>query len=406
MGRGEFIEKDARQRLALRVYFFASFAALGVYSPFFPRWLVARGIEGVAMGAVVATIPAMGVIGPPLIGLLADSIGLRGSLLRVACIGSFFAFAVLAVAGVADHHLTSFEILAVVLLFAAFRAPMLMMADVVAIEREHEGAGSYGSTRLWGSIGFLVASVGGGRWMDAGSPTALPSMVALSLLVAAVTAFAIPVRSGAVRLSFTDNLHGLSAVTDLPLLLGTAFAGELALSSYELCFSLHLADLGASGTFIGLAWALGIVAEILMMAVAARLIAAFRAPPLVVIALFLAALRCALLAMLRSLPALMAVQLLHSPSVALFWIAAISYLKRRTSQRAFATAQGLLSAVTAAGSVMGMLAWGALYRRVGGAVTFGVAGVVALAAALFAVRWAAVSRKHAAPVREPTGVSP
>jgi PPP family 3-phenylpropionic acid transporter len=397
MDRDRIFETDARERLALRVYFFASFAALGVYSPFFPRWLVARGIEGIAMGAVVATIPAMGVVGPPLVGVVADSIGMRGSLLRVACVGSFFAFAVLAAAGMAGHALRSIEILAVVLVFAAFRAPMLMMADVVAIEREHEGAGSYGSTRLWGSIGFLVASVGGGRWMDTASPTALPAMVAVSLGIAAVTAFAIPVRSGAVRLSFNDNLQGLAAVLDLPMLLGTAFIGELALSSYELCFSLHLSDLGASGTLIGLAWALGIVAEIGMMAVAARLIERFRAPPLVVAALCLAALRCVLLATLRSLPALMAVQLLHSPSVAMFWIAAITYLKRRTSQRAFATAQGLLSAVTAAGSVTGMLLWGASYRHLGGAPTFAMAGCVAAGAAVFAVRWANMAKRALAP---------
>jgi PPP family 3-phenylpropionic acid transporter len=320
-------------------------------------------------------------------------LGLRGSLLRVACIGAFSAFALLACAGGRHHPLGSFEILALVLVFAAFRAPMLMMADVVAFEREHAGGASYGKIRLWGSLGFLVASVAGGRWMDPTSAAALPTTVAAALFVAVLAAFAIPVRGAEVRPSFIGNVHGLLAAGDMRLLLATGFVGELAVSSYELCFSLHLGDLGASGAFIGVAWALGIVAEILVMAVAGRLLSRVGAPTLVVGSLALAAIRCALAATLRSLPAVTAVQLLHSPSVALFWIATVSHLKRRTSRETFATAQGLFSAITAAGSVAGMLVWGALYRRAGGGGTFGTAALVATAAALVASRWAARVRR-------------
>jgi PPP family 3-phenylpropionic acid transporter len=379
----------AHRTLPLRFYFFASFAALGVYSPFFPRWLVARGIEGAAMGAVVATLPAMGVVGPPLVGFLADSLGLRGRLLRVACLGSCLAFVLLAMAGLAHHALTFTEILALVVVFAAFRAPMLLMADVVAIEEERDSGSSYGTTRLWGSVGFLVASIGGGRCLDPESPAALPGLVAASLFVALIAAFAMPARGGAVHPPFVEELGSLVHTADFPLLLGTAFLAESAISSFELCFSLYLSDLGASSAFIGLSWGLGVFVEILMMASAAPLIARFRAPPLVVFALCGVAIRCALVATLRQLPALMAVQLLHSPSVALLWIATLSHLKHRTSSRTFATAQGLFSAAAAAGSVAGMLTWGAAYRHLGGRTTFAMAAVVATAAALLALHWAA-----------------
>src|SRR6516225_6753922 len=56
MDRAETISPLCRGALPLRLYFFASFAALGVYSPFFPRWLVARGVEGISLGAVAATL--------------------------------------------------------------------------------------------------------------------------------------------------------------------------------------------------------------------------------------------------------------------------------------------------------------------------------------------------------------
>ena len=388
MERASSILRAAHRTLPLPVYFFASFAALGVYSPFFPRWLVARGIEGVSMGAVTATLPAMGIVGPPLVGFLADSLGLRGSLLRVACLGSLFAFLLLAVAGLAHHPLSFVEILAVVLVFAAFRAPMLMMADVVAVERERDSGAPYGRTRLWGSCGFLVASVGGGRYLDPSSPTALPGLVAVSLFVAWLSAFAIPVRSGGGRPCFTDGIRALVTAPDFSMLLGVVFVAESAISS-----------------FIGFAWGFGIVIEILVMACAAPLIARFGAVPLVVLALGVGAIRCALLAALRSLPALLAVQLLHSPSVALLWVAALSHLQRRTSEQTFATAQGLFSATTAAGTVAGMLVWGALYARLGGRATFGTAAVVAALAMMLGLRWATHARRCSPASGQPSRTS-
>ena len=387
MDRASYICSVSRHTLPLRVFFFASFAALGAYSPFFPRWLVARGIEGAAMGAVLAMVPAMGIVGPPLAGFVADALGLRSALLRVACLGSFLAVAFLAAAGLAHHRLGFVTVLAAVTVFAAFRAPMLLMADVVAVEGERCAGTSYGRTRLWGSVGFLVASVGVGRCLDPEGPAALPLVMAVPLLLALLAAFAVPQRSLAPRAPSPRELRTLLASDDFPLLLALAFGAELAISSYDLCFSLYLADRGASSALIGFAWGLGVFVEILLMMGAGRLLARFRPPSLIAFAIVGVALRCALLAVLHALPALVAVQLLHSPSVCLLWVAALSHVKERVSPLVFAKAQGLFSAAVGAGSVAGMLLWGAVYRRAGGSVTFGLAALVALLVALLAVRW-------------------
>ena len=246
-------------------------------------------------------------------------------------------------------------------------------------------------TRLWGSFGFLVAAVAGGRYLDPESPTALPALVAASLLVALLTALALPVRAAS-RRGETSGLRALGDAADFPLLLAGVLVAESALSCHELCFSLYLSDVGASTGVIGLAWGTGVFLEILMMAGAAPLIARFGAPRLVVLALGWTALRFALVVPLRSLAALIVLQVLHSPSVAILWTAALSHLKERASPQAFATAQGLLSAATGAGAVAGMVTWGAMYQRVGGPGTFGVAAVVAVAAAALAGRWAEKAR--------------
>src|SRR5688572_24702559 len=62
-------------RLALRLgaFYFASFATLGLNSPYFPLWLEAHGFRGAPMGMIAALSPAMSFFGPPLVGLLSDA---------------------------------------------------------------------------------------------------------------------------------------------------------------------------------------------------------------------------------------------------------------------------------------------------------------------------------------------
>ena len=76
-------------------------------------------------------------------------------------------------------------------------------------------------------------------------------------------------------------------------------------------------------------------------------------------------------------------------SFALMWIACLAYTRERAPRDALATAQGLFTAVIAAGGVGGMLCFGALYRRHGGTLAFGAAAAVASLGALLALVWAA-----------------
>ena len=381
--------------LPLRVYYFASFAALGAYAPFFPRWLEARGVEGLSMGVVAGLVPAMGVLGPPAVGFLADALGLRGSLLRIACAGSCVTMAALA-AGAVRGAPPFALIFGAVLLYAVFRAPMVMLADVVALARAPAAGTTYGEIRLWGSLGFLAAAFAVGRTLDPRGGVPLPAVISLLLLVALLAALPLPARPAATRLPVAPGAGALLGSPSFGLFLVVSLLTYVAHSSYDLCFSLHLRDLGATDGTTGLAWAAGTFFEVLLLRFAAPLVARFSAPRLLVLAILGGAARWALLASVRSVPVLLALAPLHAVSFALWWVASVAYIKDRAPAHALAAAQGLFSAAVAAGSVAGMLVWGALYRRAGGSVVFGVAAAVALAAAVLAAAW---ERKTFAPPR-------
>lgn len=378
--------------LTLRLYYFACFAALGAYLPYLPRWLEAQGIEGIRMGIISAVIPAMGLIGPPAVGVIADAFGLRGALLRFSCFGACLCFGAIAAAGAAGRPLGFGALFFATLAFALFRSPMIMMADVVALEQASAAGTTYPRLRLWGSLGFLVAALAAGRWVDPTDRVALPLATSSALLFALLAAWSLPARAAPPSIPVAHHVRALLGDSSFRLFLGISVLAQAANSNYDLCFSLHLTALGFRGDLVGVAWSIAVVAEIALMAAGARLLQPLAPQRILVFAMAGAALRWALIATVRSTTVLLGLQLLHVFSFSAWWIGSLAYTKHRAPPAALATAQGLFTAATAAGSVLGMPLWGALYRRAGGGTTFGAASIVSTAAFVGALVWSRRTR--------------
>jgi MFS transporter, PPP family, 3-phenylpropionic acid transporter len=381
--------------ITLRLYYFTSFAALGAYFPYLPRWLEAQGIEGIRMGIISAIIPAMSVLGPPFFGFIADTLGLRGALLRIACFGSCVCFGAVAAAGAFGRPFGFGALFCAVLGFALFRSPMVMMADVVALEQAPAAGTTYPRIRLWGSLGFLVAALAVGRWVDPRDPVPVPLITAAALLVAFLAAWKLPARAAPPTIPVASHARGLIGDSSFRLFLGISLLAQVAHSNYDLCFSLHLRDLGWRDDLVGVAWSVAVVAEITLMAVCARILGRIEPTRLIAIAMVGAAVRWAMIATVRSPVLLLSLQPLHLFSFTLWWIASLAYIKDRAPAAALSTAQGLFTAAAAAGSVLGMLSWGALYRRAGGGVTFATASLVSAVAFGGALVWARRTRSGA-----------
>ncbi|WP_437673445.1 MFS transporter [Sorangium sp. So ce131] len=400
---------------AISLYYFGIFVVLGVYLPLFPSWLEAREVRGLAMGAIAATLPAMGLVAPPAFGLLADALGVRVWLIRAACAGAFLPFALLALSFALGLPLSFAGLFAAATAFAFFRAPMFMMADVVAMEASLRSGITYGRFRLWGSVSFAVVAVIAGAFVDPARPAVFPATVASALLVAFALSWALPAhgeapfrrlgqaagahdaagapRSEAAEGSVKQRALVLLQSRDFRLFLAASFLAQSANSSYDLCYTLHLRDVGFPESLVGVAWAVGVSGEIALMAFSGPLLKRFSPPTLLAFAFVGASLRWALLSTVRFWPALLAIQPLHAVSFAMMWVASLAYTKDRAPPQILATAQGLFSASAGAGSVIGMLTWGELYKRGGGALTFGIASITALLAFVLAVTFARSTRR-------------
>lgn len=390
----------------LRLYYFAAFAALGVYLPFFPPWLEARGVRGFSLSLVTATFPAMGVIGPPAFGFVADALGLRGALLRLACGGACAGFVAVSLLALPGGPIALGPLLAAVLFYAFFRSPMSMMADVVTLEQSGRAGISYGAVRLWGSIGFLCAATAAGWLADPKEPAAVPIAVALALFGAFAASFALPSRVPAPARPSASHVQAFVADPEVRLFLAGAFLAQAGHVCYDMRLSSYLRDRGASQPFTSLTWSLGVLAEIVVMASFTAIAERARPPVLIAFAYAAASLRWLLMAVLPGTLPILLMTPLHALSFGVVWVASLAFVKERAPGYMLGTAQGLFQAVVGAGSVCGMLVWGPLYEKRGGEVTFATAAIVSACAFAMAVAFArrgrsALSRDKAAVAQAP-----
>jgi PPP family 3-phenylpropionic acid transporter len=146
--------------LPIALYYFVYFAALGILWPYFSIYLQSIGLRPTEISRLLAFSPVMGLLAPPIFGLLADARQARGRLLRVGTIAAAFFFSGFLVTR------SDWMLWVVTAVFFLARAPLSPLVDASALEHVHSHGGSYGRLRVWGSLGFLVAVLAGGYIME------------------------------------------------------------------------------------------------------------------------------------------------------------------------------------------------------------------------------------------------
>ena len=266
------------------------------------------------------------------------------------------------------------QMLAASLLLAASWTTILPLVETVAVSGIRRGALDYGKVRQWGSLSFIVASLGSGLIIGRlGSQAVLPLliggaalMVVGAHLVAQALARASHIPSALRRLSLSDAFKLLRA----PLFLLFLLAASLIQSSHAVYYSfgsLNWRAQGISDGMIGVLWSVGVLTEVALFAVSGRIIALCGTARLLMFAGIAAVFRWGFMAIDPPLWATALLQTLHAMSFGAAHIAAIHFLTHAVPEDRAATAQGLYAAFVA-GLVLGAvtIASGPLYRMFAG----------------------------------------
>ena len=162
------------------------------------------------------------------------------------------------------------------------------------------------------------------------------------------------------------------------------FCGFLMLVShgtYYAFFSIHLENLGLPSTFIGVAWAVAVAAEIIVMINSDRIFALLPLETVLLLSFAAAVLRWGLLYSCASPIVVLFSQMLHAGTYGTFHMASILYMDRLSPPQAKTLGQAANNAITyGLGLMVGFLLAGALFAPLGAPRLFLFSAVLALVA--------------------------
>ncbi len=353
------------------------FAVLGAVAPYLGLYFDHLGFPSERIGELVAIPMLMRCLAPNLWGWLGDATGQRLAIVRIGAVCTLLAFSLIFVS-------KSYAWLAMVMaLHAFFWHAVLPQFEVITLAHLRERASRYSQIRLWGSVGFIAAVVLLGALFDRFGldvyPIALVAIMAGIVVSSAWVPNAIP--------EHRDEIAGeggfLRQLRRPGVLAFFVCVGLMQVSHgpYYTFFSIHLETLGYARGTIGLLWALGVIAEIFIFLVMARLLARFSLRQVLAASFILAAVRWLLLGTLADhLWILLLAQLMHAATFGSFHAAAIHFVQRSFGHRQQGQGQALYATLAGVGGALGALYSGYSWETIGPVWTFAIASLAALAA--------------------------
>ncbi len=363
------------EKFAIRIQYFLYFGAMGVFLPYFNLYCLNLGFTGFQIGSLSAVRSAVLILFSIFWGILADRKGLRRPI-YILC--SFVSTALWAL----FLFTTDFRfMLLLTIIYGAFYAPIISFLEAFAMDVLGKTKHRYGRTRVWGSIAFIAVVLISGKMIDRYT---VGIVIALALAIStaqAMTAVGVPRIRSKRQAQPQDAVRLFSGHTLVFLM--CAFLMLVSHGAYYGFFSIHLAQLGHGGGFIGVCWALASTAEVVVMINSPRLFARFSIKRILAVSFAVAVLRWGLLYVAQSAMVILASQLLHAITYGAFHMAGILYMDQLAPASEKTLGQALNNAVTyGLGLTVGFFVSGALYDAGNTSPLFLLSAGVALAGGL------------------------
>jgi PPP family 3-phenylpropionic acid transporter len=362
-----------RSRISSRVsaLFASHFFGVGLFLPFIPVVLGFRGLTAAEIGFVLGIGTIARIAASPLLSNLSDRTGQRRlsiliySLAAATFIGLYFlplglVFLSIAVIG-----------------YMVMNAPVVPLSDAYALDVQRNTGADYARMRLWGSAGFVVASIVGGSLAAEGTSWLIVVAVGLASLATGAVAMSLPRQkrrearsaagagtepdAGAGDENDDDKDTPFKSVWFWPLLvvLGLYQASHSAFYGFG---TIYWQAMDVPDFAIGLLWATGVAAEIALFTVAGKLAQRFDPPIFLLAAGAAATVRWLLFPFADSVPAMAVLQTLHGLSFGAAHLGAVAILARVVPSRWAGTGQGLLATSVGIQMAIGLSISGAIYE--------------------------------------------
>lgn len=365
----------------LSSFYLFYFALLGAILPFWGLYIESLGMTAGDIGTLMAIMMVTRIGAPNLWGWVADRTGRRLWVIRIGALLTLLVFT-------SAFWASTFWQLALLMFgFSFFWNAVLPQFEVITLDALGERRSRYSQIRVWGSIGFIATVVGLGVLFDyVNIHWLVPVLWGLILLIW-LTTLAVPAHS--IRLPEQHYQGNFWQIVRQPCVIGffvVTFVVQLSHGPYYTFFSIHMNSFDYSKTEIGLLWALGVVAEVVLFIYMHRLLEWRGARLITLIAISGCALRWLMIALFpEQLWVLLLAQLLHAVTFGCAHAAAISLVHEFFPAQVHGQGQALYSTCGfGLGGALGAYLSGQSWTLFGGSATFMFAAVVSLFGVLVA----------------------
>lgn len=384
------VTSSANASTGIRFSFFyaALFLMLGVYWPFLPIWLEAQDLSLAQVGLLMTVFFWTRFFWPPAFAYLARAQGNARRPILAMGATAFIAAVLYAV----DQRF--WWLIAITILSSAAVHSVLPLGEALATQAARQKLFDYGRVRLWGSVTFIIATLLGGALIEgAGLPSFLFWIAVTSgllcLSIAWLPIAALDKRDGLVPASSEQGRDG--PVTSWLTLRFVTFlaAASLIQAAHGLFYSFGVIDwqrAGMGGTLVGALWAISIIAEIALFALAGSRLRTVSPFGFLVLGALGSLLRWPAMALAPGPLALVPLQALHALTFGATHMAVILFFAREVPGRFLGTAQSSYAAL-ATGAMMGIATsvGTTLYQQAGTLSYLAMAGFAAIGSLLLFV---------------------
>lgn len=320
-------------------YNFFYYSLSSIVVSFFPVYFSFKGFNTSQIGVLLGVGTFISILAPPFWGFLADRYNTTKNILLLTLTGA------LLIGYILFQSNLFWVLLFVFVVFNWFMSPIGPLSDSLTFRITAEANQSFGSIRLFGSIGFALTALLSGWILDRfgfGITRNVFLFYGIIALLGSVFLKDTTVSSKKITLNGLRRLFQhhdyvrflvLVLVLSIPHRINDGFLG------------VYVQSLGGSTQLVGLSWFFATLSEAIFMGLSFRYLKDEKELVLIATASFLYCVRWAFTALLGSAVGVAYLQLFHGLTFAVYYLAAFHYVDKIIPEEWKATGQTIFAAV-------------------------------------------------------------
>ncbi|RCW76773.1 MFS transporter [Saliterribacillus persicus] len=364
--------------LPLKMLLFCFHGANTIIVSFLPLYLQHKGLTGKEIGWVMAIGPLAAIFSQPFWGYMSDKYQTVKRILMICIVGIIITSVIF----------LQMSVLPLLLTFGAtfffFAAPIGALGDSLSQRRADSLGISFGSIRMWGSIGFATSSLLVGELLSyTGIEYIMWPYLVLAIAALIVTTQLVDVKIEAPPIQLGD-IKILARKKPFIIFLVLITFITIAHRANDSFIGIYIAQLGGSEDLIGYAWFAGVASEAIVFATAGLWFRKFHPLIFIIGAGLLYSIRWFLYSSFEDPIFIVALQFLHGLTFGIFYLTAFQYVTRLIPRVLQSTGHLVfVSVFFGISGIIGSLIGGSLIDSMGGGSLYFFMGSLTLLGSIF-----------------------